>query len=176
MRFVTDDDVINNIADDILYLKDMVTREKKSNLNQLKIAHLGRLVTVVAYNCLDAYKDFIARNSSMAEKTIAWNDFFQHPKIAAELESVLTRTSFSKFNSIDEVKAFIYGLKALRDFIAHGLVDESANEFKKKIQRLEAVSLKISPSRITMDDIDRILEIEDEVSNVLAVTIMGMKD
>lgn len=59
--FVSDEDVLNNISDDVIYLSDFVDKEKKSHTNNVRQTHVGRIVVVFTYTALEAFRDLAAR-------------------------------------------------------------------------------------------------------------------
>ena len=81
---VTDEDVLNHISDDLIYIRELVSSEKEkgpSHLNILRQAHLGRLVVVFVNNAMEAYRDLVARNVGITKKDCTWEAFFGSPII-----------------------------------------------------------------------------------------------
>lgn len=167
-KFITDNDVINNISDDMIYIRELVAREKNLGVNLLKASHLGRLVTVFIYNSLEAHRDFLARSIGATDKCLDWNSFLDHSVLTPIFKKMIEE-KFVGFDSLQDVKTIVLGLQALRNFISHGLVDESAKDFKKKIAALESADLKISPTKFTVSDIDKLLALDCELTNLFGM-------
>lgn len=166
--FVTDDDVLNNISDDMIYITELVRNEKSKGLNFLKESHLGRLVVVFTYNSIEAHRDFIARKIGATKKDIQWDKFFDNTELSPIFRNLI-KTKTVEFNSIDEVRETLDALKALRDFISHGLVDGSAKSFEQKMKALESANLKIKPQKMTIADVDRVLDFNQKMTDLIGM-------
>lgn len=168
MKFISDEDVLNNISDDMIYIRELVVKEKKRGLNFLRASHLGRLVIVFVSNCIEAHRDLIARKIGATEKTIFWDNFLNQSELSPIFKNLIS-TKTIDFNSLDEVKSFLEGLQALRDFISHGLVDVSAKSFENKMRALKKVGLDINPKQLTIENIDRILAFDEKITNLFGM-------
>lgn len=164
LKFVTDENVLNNISDDMIYLRELVVLERKKGVNILKAAHLGRLVVVFVYNSMEAHRDFVARKLKFTEKCITWKKFFE-----SDLRPYFEKILKSNGSSVEDIELKINGLLALRNFISHGLVDESAKEFDKKIGFLVASDLLKNPTHLKIEDIDSILSFDEMMTNLLGM-------
>lgn len=164
---ISDEDVLDNISDDIIYFRELIEREKKVGLNFLKESHLGRLAFVLIYNCIEAHRDYIGRKLALTNSTIHWGPFFDSP-LKPIMESLIS-SKIVNFRDVDEVKNHILGLKALRDFISHGLVNESANCLDKKLSYLKNSGLLKNPTKLTIDDVENALDFDHKLT-----TLFGM--
>ena len=167
-EFVEDRDGIDHSSDDMIYIREIVKRESSIGCSRYKHPSLGRIVVVFSYNTLESWKDFIARGLQISTSTVEWVNFFQHKPIQKELKKIMN-TELCPFSSINEIEDYILGLRSLRDFISHGLVDSSAKEFDKKIERLKKASLLINPMELNLENINNILEFHENLGNALGV-------
>ncbi|AHZ85961.1 hypothetical protein EP01_13595 [Bdellovibrio bacteriovorus] len=167
-QFITNNDVINNISDDALYIRSLVGREKKANLNILQQAHLGRLVTVFSYNHLDAYKNVIVREEGLHLKELPWDNFINNSALTPYFKKVVASESVNLID-LKNVLILLEGLKALRDFISHGLTDTSATKFERKVTSLTKAGFLKNPKNLNLEDIDKILNLESAVTALLGM-------
>lgn len=166
--FINNDSVVNNISDDGIYIRELVEREKRAGLNSLKQAHLGRLVTVFCYNSLEAYKNVIVREEGLHQRELAWEIFLKRSSLTPYFDRIVAHEAIGLHN-LDNALAQVEGLKALRDFISHGLTDQSAIGFERKISALKLADLLKNPQNLQLADIDRILDLDSAIT-----ALMGM--
>ncbi len=166
--FITNKNVIDNISDDGLYIRELVIREKTAGLSKLKTAHLGRLVTVFCYNSIDAYKNVIVREEGLHPQELPWTPFFKQSPLTPYFEGIVAGQSI-RLQNLANVLTQVEGLKALRDFIAHGLTDESAKRFESKMEAMKKTGLLTNPQYLSIEDVNQILELESAVINLMGM-------
>ncbi len=166
--FISNKNVIDSISDDGLYVRELVTREKKVGLNSLKQAHLGRLVIVFCYNSLEAYKNVIVREEGLHPQELPWPHFLKQSPLTPYFERIVAGQGIH-LQSLENVLTQVEGLKALRDFIAHGLTDESAKRFESKMEALKKTGLLKNPQHLLIEDVDRILTLDSAITNLMGM-------
>lgn len=159
-KFVTDTDVLNNISDDLIYLRELVERERKS-LNFLKESHLARLVIVFVATGMEAYRDIQAR-SLFSKNSMSWESFFKEFYGNETVQSWSDKLGLQKA----DVEMKVYAIKSLRDIIAHGLIDESAKNFAGKVDSI-GTFLPVNPSKLKIEHIDKVLEFDTQFVNLI---------
>lgn len=158
----------------MLYLRDIVKRESKLGVPRAKHPSLGRLVVVFAYNTLEAWRDYVVRDLNISEKNLYWTEFFNNKKIKKGLNEIMG-TELCPFNDILEIQSYLLGLQALRDFISHGLVDGTARDFDKKLERLKNAKLLINPMELTLEDIENIFKFHTDFGNAIGAVMCFKK-
>lgn len=159
-KFVSDSDVLNNISDDMIYLRELVKRERGS-LNFLKESHLARLVVVFVATGMEAYRDILAREL-FSKNSMSWEEFFKSFYGNHIIQGWSSKLGLDR----DDVKMKVYAIKALRDIIAHGLIDESAKNFPGKIDAV-GTFLPINPSKLKIEHVDNVLAFDEQFVNLL---------
>jgi hypothetical protein len=61
----------------------------------------------------------------------------------------------------------LLGIQALRNVIAHGLTDAAAHQFDQKVSRIVRAKLPTNPMKLTIKQIDRILQGEAAVTMLI---------
>lgn len=168
---ISDEDILNTISDDMIYIRELVERERP-HLNILREAHLGRIVVVFVAAAMESYRDILAR-ILFSKNSMQWAQFFN------DLYSENVFSSWSVHIGVNrvEMEAQIAAIKALRDIIIHGLTDITARNFEDKMNSVSNL-LPINPTKITIKDIDKILSWDQKFVNLVgggSVHIRQMK-